>query len=38
MISTAVPGVPTDANRHPTVLVVEEDEAARSFLAVIWRC
>jgi hypothetical protein len=22
----------------PTVLVAEEDDAARAFLAVIWRC
>ena len=25
-------------DRDPTLLVAEEDEVARAFLAVIWRC
>src|SRR6202035_3324644 len=33
MISAATPSVPSDGKRDPTVLVVEEDDAARSFLA-----
>ena len=33
MISAATPSVPSDGDREPTVLVVEEDDAARSFLA-----
>jgi hypothetical protein len=35
MISPATPSVPSDGGRHPTVLVVEEDDVTRSFLAVI---
>jgi len=38
MISAATPSVPSHGDRDPTVLVVEEDDVARSFLAVIWRC
>jgi CheY-like chemotaxis protein len=33
MISAATPSVTSDGDRDPTVLVVEEDAAARSFLA-----
>ena len=33
MISAATPSVPSDGDRDPTVLVVEEDDVARSFLA-----
>jgi hypothetical protein len=38
MISAATPSVPSHGDRDPTVLVVEEDDVARCFLAVIWRC
>ena len=37
MISPAIPTAPSHGDGDPIVLVVEEDEAARSFLAVIWR-
>jgi hypothetical protein len=29
---------PSHGDCDPSVLVVEEDDVARSFLAVIWRC
>jgi hypothetical protein len=37
MTSAANPSINSDGDRDPIVLVVEEDDVARSFLAVIWR-